>query len=82
MTDYECCVEYIENMMNKTSDYNLRYDLQKSLKILKGEENQQEEDFVKELEEVFLENEELKKEKNELILKVESLKEEVKNLKG
>ncbi|KAM0678709.1 hypothetical protein BDAP_000671 [Binucleata daphniae] len=75
-------LEYLEKMKNTTEDYNLRYDLTKCIKIIKGEENQEEIEFVNELEKLFTENEQLREEKNELIMKVESLKEEIESLKN
>lgn len=74
MAEKDMVLKYLQDVTNKTSDLNLKYDLNKCVEILEGKENQEFTELKDALEEVIMENELLFKEKCELAIELDFLK--------
>lgn len=72
--DKESVLNFIKDVYNTTTDYNLKYDLSKCIEIIEGKENQEIKDLKEALEEVIQENNELIEEKTKLYLELEDAK--------
>lgn len=80
-TERDEVLGYLEDVSNRTEDYNLKYDLSKCIETLKGKENQDFRDLKESLEDLMVENEQLFREKAELVYENDLLKNELRGRK-
>jgi hypothetical protein len=79
LSEKERTLAFLREMLRRTKDHSLRYDLSKCVEIVEGKENQEVADLKSALNDALVENETLFVEKCELALKLDELREEKKS---
>lgn len=74
LSDKEAVISFLQDVTNRTKDFNLKYDLGKCVEILEGKENQEFTELKGALENSLIENEMLLREKCNLAMELEQIR--------